>query len=753
MVRHSKHVGSRSRFLRQVFLASAATAAMAGASGAAFAQDEGFALEEVIVTAEKRAQNVQDVPISMTVLTGREIAKFQDKNIHDLITKMPNVNLVTQGVNDVIYIRGFGSSPNNFAFDPTVSVYRDGIYAGKSGQFIEPLFDVERVEILRGPQGALLGKNTAAGAISIVSAGPSREFGGEVSAAYKFEPQGVQATGFVTGALTETLSGRLAVKFLDQEGFLKNRANGKNDPRLRQELARGSLLWVPNDKLDVMFRLEYASSEMKGGINTAGPANTAPPHVDDRYSSDPYGPSGAPEVNGVDALNGSITANYQLGDHTLTSITGYSKFDRYPINGYDETNPSGGPTTPGINNIFQNGFPEDFEQVSQEFRLLSPTGQKLEYVLGAYYDTSDWNLRQNIFYALPSATGGQYTHFFQRSKTYSVFAIGTYNVTDDFRVKTSVRYTKNKKDGDFTSGNYYGTPLRVITAVSGSRSEDSVDPSFTLQYDVAPNIMVYGAVGKGSKSGGFVSNTFGITPAAYEFKPEKSTNYEVGLKSTLAGGRVQLNASAFQLEIKDLQVSSYVPVLASFVTNNAGSATSTGVEFSIDWMPVNSLQLSLNGAYLDAKYDSFKGAACLASDPISVCNPLDPVSVANHDLAGKELVYSSKWTGNLQARHTMMVGGLEVESTAIASYRSKYYNADNYSEVYGVQPGVVKLDARVALSKPDARWTVALAGKNLTNEHTFSNSLLLGGGVTTQPRTINYKDELRSVWLEVSTRF
>ena len=742
-----------SHLLRQVLLASVAAAATAGMSGAAFAQDEGVALEEVIVTAEKRAANVQNVPISMTVLTGDELQEFHDKNIHDLITRMPNVNLVTQGVNDVIYIRGFGSSPNNFAFDPTVSVYRDGIYAGKSGQFIEPLFDVERVEVLRGPQGALLGKNTAAGAISIVSAGPSREFGGEVAGAYKIDPQGWQATGFVTGALTETLSGRLAVKFLDQEGFLKNRATGQNDPRLNQQLARLSLLWAPTADLDVMFKLEKAASEMRGGINTAGPPNTAPPHVEERYTSDPYGPSGAPEINGVDSFNGSITANYQIGSHTLTSITGYSNFDRYPINGYDETNPSGGPTTPGINNLYQNGFPEDFEQVSQELRLLSPTGQKLEYVLGAYYDTSDWNLRQNIFYDLPSATGAQYTHFFQRSKTYSAFAIGTYHLSDVFRVKTSIRYTKNKKDGDFTSGTYYGDPLRVITAISGSRSEESVDPALTLQYDVAPRVMIYAAVANGSKSGGFVSNTFGVRPATYEFKPEKSTNFEVGMKSTLAGGRLQFNATAFQLEIKDLQVSSYVPVLSSFVTNNAGSATSKGAEFLVNWLPVDSLQLTLNLAYLDAKYDSYKGAACLAGAPISVCNPADPVSVAAHDLAGKELVYSSKWTGNLQARHTATLGAFELESTVIASYRSRYYKADNYSEVYGVQPGVTKIDARIALAPIDGRWTVALAGKNLTNEHTFSNSLLLGGGVTTQPRTINYKDELRSIWVEVSTRF
>ena len=738
---------ARTRLFSQVLLLSTAGVASAHADSIA-------TIETVVVTAEKRPENVQDVPISMTVLTAGAITDYHVNSIHDLIAYTPNLNLVTQGVNDVIYIRGFGSSPNNFAFDPDVSVYEDGIYAGKSGQFIEPLFDVDHVEVLRGPQGGLLGKNTAAGAISVVTAGPSDHFEGQATVSYNFDESGVEATGYVTGPLTDTLSGRLAVKFIDKDGFLKNLATNKDDPHIEQELVRGTLKFQPLDDFDITAKVEYGSFNEKGGINTDGPLTAAPPISTTRYVEEPYGPSGLGEVNGVTSTNVSVNANYHFGDYTLTSISGYSSFHRYPLNGYDETNPSGGPTTPGINNIFQNGFPEHFNQISEELRFLSPVGQTVDYVVGAYFDQANWNLQQNIFYAVPGFTGGQFTDFQQGSGTYSAFAIGTWHVADNFRVMGSARYTSNVKSGVFTSGTLYGTPMRAITNVSGHSSESSFDPSVTLQYDAEKDVMFYATVARGSKSGGFVSNTFGITANRFEFKPESSTNYEVGVKSTLDSGHILLNVSIYDMVVKDLQVSSYVPSLSTFVTNNAGSATSRGAEFFVTWLPIDRLELTVEGAYLDAKYDHFLGAACLASDPISVCNPADPVSVANHSLAGKVLEYASQWTGNARAHYTVPLGnGLELSGETVASLRTKYFKSDNYSTIYGIQPTVVKWDARLELGEPDAGWTLAVAGTNLTNQRTISNTLALPGSVTTQARTISYNDPRRTVWIEGSYHF
>jgi iron complex outermembrane receptor protein len=711
-------------------------------------------VETVVVTAEKRAQNEQDVPISMTALSSGDLTRFHTNNIHDLITQTPNLNLVTQGVNDVIYVRGFGSSPNNFAFDPDVAVYDDGIYAGRSGQFIEPMFDVDHVEVLRGPQGALLGKNTAAGAISITSAQPSDTFHASATASYDFIMTGPQVYGYVTGPIADGLTARLAVKIVNQDGWLHNLATNKKDPHIEQELVRGVVKYAPTTNFDISVKLEYGNFVQTGGINTDGSLTERPPRVDTRYVREPYGPSGLTETNGVDSTNVAATANYHMGDYTLTSITGYSFFHRYPLNGYDETNPTGGPTTPGVNNLFQNGFPERFDQESEEVRFLSPTGQTVEYVVGGYWDQANWNVRQNIFYNIGAFHGAQYTNFNQVSTTYSVFALATWHVEDDFRVLGSARYTSNDKTAFFTSGTYYGNPMRAITSVNGHRSEGSFDPSIALQYDARQNLMFYASAARGSKSGGFVSNTFGVTAVNFTFKPERSMNYEVGMKSMFYDGHLLFNADIYDLNIKNLQVSSYVPALSSFITDNAGSATSRGAEFEVQWLPIDALQLSLSGAYLDAKYDHFLGAACLASDPVSVCNPASPASIAQHSLAGQVLEYSSKWTGNAQAHYTTDVGGgYLLEGDVMASLRTRFFNADNYSQIYGIQPTVVKWDARLQLDQSDEGWDVAIAGRNLTNQKTISNTLSLPGSVTTQARTISYNDPTRSVWIEASYHF
>jgi iron complex outermembrane receptor protein len=552
------------------------------------------------------------------------------------------------------------------------------------------------------------------------------------------------------------LSARLAVKVIDQDGWLKNAATGSDDPHTLEEMARLSLRYQPTSNFDITGKVEFANYSQKGDTNVAGP--TTVPHTDYSstvYEQDPYGPTGLAAVNGVKSLNSSVTANYHFDDYTVTSITGFSSFRRYPINGYDETNPSGGPTTPDINNIYQNGFPERFNQESEEVRFLSPTGRFFEYVVGAYYDHGDWNLRQNIFYDLrTTGNGAQYTDFQQYSDTYSAYGVGTFHFTDKFRFLTSIRYTDNVKSGSFTSGTYYGTPFHpVITTAHGNLNEGSWDPSGTLQYDLAQGVMVYGSVAHGSKSGGFVSNTFSITDSNFTFKPEQSLNYEIGLKSTLDSGRVIFDADIYHLRVQNLQVSSYVPSLSSFVTNNAAAATSQGFEASASWLPITSLQLSTSVAYLDAKYDNFPGAACLASDPVSVCNPASPSSVEAHNLAGKVLEYASKWTGNVQARYMLQLSSAYTLSTSIlGSLRSKFYNADNYSTIYGIQPTTVKWDARIELDNADG-WDVALAGKNLTNEHTASNTLALPASVTTQARTISYMDEYRSIWIEGTYRF
>jgi iron complex outermembrane receptor protein len=736
--------------LTQVLLITAAGTSVAAAQ-------ESTALQEVIVTAQKREQNLQDVPVSISVMSGKKLNELQITDLRALQGYIPNLAILNSGVNPVVYIRGFGSGPNNVAFDQDVSVYWDGVYGGRGAQFTAQFFDLERMEVLRGPQGALFGKNTAAGAISIISARPTTIPTGAATVSYNFEQKGFEASGYVSGPITDTLSGRLAVRLVDRDGFLKNLARGEREPQIEQELVRASFLWRPSEDLDVHFKAEHARHYLRGGVTHSGSLTAPTSFTDVRYVSDPYGPSPVPEESGITSDNISLTANYALGDHTLTSVSGYSAFKTKRLSAYDEFNPDRTIQPNGGNALYANGFPEDFEQFSEELRLASPTGQRLEYIVGLYYDYSDYHLINNTYYrglGGGTITGYHRNDFYQKGWSYSVFGQGTFHVTDSLRAIGSLRYSETLKKANFTSRLVSGVRLNPEGAARGKLTEDYVDPSFTVQYDVTDAIMAYATAARGSKSGGFVSNTSSTTDASFQFRPERSTNYEVGLKSTFLEGRLVANVAAFHMEFKDLQQSTYDPDRRTFFTRNAARASSEGVEADVQWLPIDTLQLSLGVAYLDAKFDDYPGAPCLTRETLAQCNSADPASLAAHNLKGVPLQFAPKWSGNVGARHTLMLpNDLRVVSSVTALFRSKYFIADGYDPVWGRQDGWVKLDARVQVGPANERWNVALVGRNLTDERTAGAAIRFPASITTTTRAIFWMDEYRSIAIEGTYRF
>lgn len=710
---------------------------------------------EVIVTALKREQKLQDVPISMEVVSGEKIADFGTNDFKQMVKFAPNVSVESTAGNDVIYIRGFGSPPANFSFDQAVSLYMDGVYAGKNRQAQSPFFDLERVEVLRGPQGALFGKNTAAGAISIVSAGPTSSFEGGVTGLYNFELEGPEVTGYVSGPLSETLGARLAVRLVDQDGYIKNRANGNDEPANQMALARLTLRWAPTETFDFTLKTEYANREVKGGMNVSSPLTTGQQPHDYRFSTqNPIGREGTKALTWL--VSG--TGNLQLSDFTLTSITGYSFFKSNIVNNFDQTIPSGGVTR----NSVYNSYPEHFRQFSQEVRLLSPTGGKFDYIVGAYYDQTRYQLQQLGGFDINSPGVLVYfglleTNFHQFSESFSVFGQGTYHFTDEFRAVGSLRYTSTDKRAIFFGRLRYGPfALRPVntTAKDEINNEDNWDPSITLQYDISDQIMVYATYGRGSKSGGFVSNTYGTTNATFQYRPEKSENYEAGVKSTLADGRLVLNASAYKTKFKDLQVSVYNPALSIYQTGNAANASSTGIEGSAVWYPTRGLDFTLAAAYQDAKYDDYPGAACLASQPITECNPTSPASQAANNIAGAPLPYTSKFSYNLSGHYRFeMANETAIDTNVVVYGRSKYFDSDNQSPTFGRQKAYTKLDARIQYGPTDERWHVAFVGKNLTNEKTTGSAFNLPFPITATARAILYLEELRSLAIEAGFKF
>jgi iron complex outermembrane receptor protein len=746
-------LNSISGVIAQVLLLSAAGTSVAKAADA----PNPGTLEEVIVTAQKREQRLQDVPVSISVVSGNQIRDMQITDLRSLQGYVPSMAVLNSGVNPVVFIRGFGSGPNNVAFDQEVSVYLDGVYGGRGAQFTAPFFDLERMEVLRGPQGALFGRNTAAGAISIVSAKPTSSPQASATLGYNFERRGVEGEGYVSGPLSDTVTARLAVKVTNEDGWMKNLFNGDREPKLKDELVRGTLTWRPNDRLDVTTKLEYGRHRLDGGVTESQSLTASPKFRSTRYVSDPYGPAPLPEQSGITSQNVAITANYQLGDFTLTSVTGYSKFKTNRISAYDETNPDGTIQPGGGNAIFSNGFPEHFNQTSEEVRLLSPTDRRLEFVIGAYYDNADYHLHQDSYYQriAGTITGSQSTDFYQYSRAYSVFGQATFHVTEQLRAVGGLRYSDTRKRANFSSRTVSGAGLNAITPpVAGSLSEHYTDPSVTVQYDLAPQVMIYATAARGSKSGGFVSNTYGILPDRFQFKPERSTNYEAGIKSTLLDGRLTANVSVFSTRFEDLQQSAYDPDRRTFLTRNAAKAKSDGVEADMQWLPVSQLQISAGVAYLKARFVDYPGAPCLTTETLAQCNSADPASLAAHNIKGLPLQFAPRWSGNVGGRYTVdLTNDLKVVSNVNALFRSKYYIADGYSPIWGLQKSWVKLDARIQVGPQDDRWNVALVGRNLGDKKTSGAAIRFPASITATARAINWMDEFRSLSLEGTYKF
>ena len=660
-------------------------------------------IEEVIVTAQKREQSLGDVPISISVLDGATIERESIHNFEEIDERVPNFFVARSPGADAIFMRGLGSGSGSPTLEQSVVMFVDEIYGGNARQFQTPWLDLERVEVLRGPQGYLVGKNTSAGAIRFISRRPGDAFEGSLSGEYDFEREGATLTAVLSGPVSDTIGLRGAVKYRDVDGYIYNSLTGQDEPGNEEFAARLIGTWE-SGPWSVMAKAEATTLKNAGNPYVMTSAIAGRPLDRTKETLSAVGP----DRDDNETQNFALQVDYELGEHTLTSITGYSAYESVHEADADffETD------------LAWTRFHEDFDQLSQEFRLLSPTGNQLEYILGLYAHTTDLDERRVTvaFFAPPASS---YRTFVQEADTISAYGGLTWHFNDRWSVLGGLRYTHESKDASYVrimgADSWPGLTGAVVADITDSLSQDEVSPAVTLQWRPTDEVMMYATYSEGHKAGGFQGAIPNATATAFEYGPEKAQSMEIGAKGGYARGSFEL--AVFETSYEDLQVSASVPVdpnttVFGFFTGNAAEATTRGMELSGVYAVTDSFRLRGSFALLDGKFDSYQDGPCAQGQ-----TPDDPVR-GSCVLTGVDLPFAPQFSGSLSAAYeTPLTDRLTFIGDLTVNFRDDY-RTDAPNDPYFVQDGYEKIDLRLALMLDDS-LEVALIGRNLTDEYTF----------------------------------
>jgi len=726
-------------------------------------------LEEVVVSATKRPESLQRVPVSANVISGDQLTHSGVVRLQD--AQLPSLTVQEGGLGNNVYIRGIGSGINP-GFEQSAGTYVDGIYRGRGQQSRAPLFDVERVELLRGPQTTLFGKNSVAGAINVTSAQPTSTLDGYVTGTYDFDLEQAAVEGAISGPIGDRVRGRLSGRALSANGFVENLTIGGGEPSRDDMSARAQLAFDITPDLTATFKAEVSQFDKEGRgleVYNERPAAVGPfagltyAQILSALGSDPsvlnntldYRRSGGTETSDNKSQEYAMTFDWRLGGGTLTAISGYSTYNFDELCDCDFTGA----------NVFNVGLNEDFDQFSQEIRFASSQGNTLDYIVGAYYEdtklkygdtilVNSTSLLVPLINAMQPGAGtaigntGTPRSFRQDESGASAFARVTWNATDALHMNLGVRVAYEEKEAtrDLAITAIDGTPLAGAQAViaplvygsvfnvrahslSGSRDGWKTMPSFSVQYDLSDDVMAYVSYVEGFKSGGFdarsnnptsppatvcaAPNTpAGCIPAAsvgsFEFDDEESQSYEAGLKSRFADDRAELNLAYYFNDFKNLQVSTFDGVLG-YNVSNAGAAQVQGVELDGRWKIVDSLMLRGSLAWTDFEYKEFFGQCYTGQTP----NAPDG---RNCDYAGKTSIFVPDLAGTVALDWFVALGqNLQLATTLETVYSGAYYPQATLDPATR-QDSYFKYNARIALSSQRGNWEVALLGRNLSNE-------------------------------------
>ncbi|NVJ69804.1 MAG: TonB-dependent receptor [Alphaproteobacteria bacterium] len=734
--------------MKQLMLTASATAMLAVLpSSNILAQDEdsgGFFLEEITVTAQKRSESMQDVPLAITAIAGDKLREANIASLQDVGNRTPGMVFAAFSPGQPeIAIRGIGTKEDGASASDSTVVSIDGVYIAARTAQVFDIFDLERVEVLRGPQGTLYGKNSIGGSINFVTSKPTEETNirlRQTVGNYDTFDTG----GMISGPISDKFFGKFAFSRRKRDGYIENVLPGENYGEKWGEQNtfawRAQFRWLLSDNFEALLSFDGADDSM--GATNREPVGSAGPLHDCGCASDPVavnealGGAGDPwntlaETEGYterDVFGTHLKLDYHMDWASFMSLTAYreSDFDWLedseglpPYPGLiDLTGSSGNPGIP-LTDSASEGFTFDIndsaieasEQWMQEFRLTSPGGETFDWLVGAFFSDEEITRSETFeFTTLGGPAGQDVETSYQTHKgtSWALYSQGTYHVNDDLGLTVGLRYSYDKKKGTAESvlDPGIGLLLKAFDKVAFEDSWEDFSWRIALDYRINDSVLAYANVSTGFKSGGFTGGASTAAVASTPFDPEEATNYEIGFKSDLLDRRLRLNVTAFYTDYKDLQVTRFFQPLGGdfgeFITENAGEAEIKGLE--VEWTALITRDFEVGGsyAYLDATYTNFQGTPS-AADP-----------TANFD--GNRLRQAPKNSANAYAQYTHDMSENGTISAKLEwRYQSlSYYDPDNND--LATIPSYNLWDARLGWKSEDGRYELAAWAQNIGNE-------------------------------------
>ncbi|MDG2520321.1 TonB-dependent receptor [Caulobacter segnis] len=735
-----------------------ATAAAVSIAGAAAAQTEpstaGFAIEEIVVTAQKRSENLQDVPVSVTAITSQALQNQGVTNVMGLNNVAPGLRVSAgdAAANPKIFIRGVGLSDFNPNASSGVGVYVDGVFVGSPLAQMAGFYDLGQVEVLRGPQGTLYGRNTNGGAINVTTRRPTFTWTGDARAEYATY-EAVNLQGGVGGPLVEDkLAFRLAGQMVEDNGYTFNRVTGDDVNATKYWAGRLSLLFTPTEDIEVLGKFERFSNRgdatapqhralFPSSAAVTGPNGLCMPgayasgactdlmgyaDTDKDIRAGDYNQEGKDRV---DTWNASTQIDWDLGSVALVSVTAFQHANRNALENTDSSPAQ----------MIEINYRARAKAFTQELRLQSDDpSAALKWVLGGFYmdETIRDNSIQDVlrdyrpFFQSPenplgispddsvAIFGYPYT---QKTKSYALFGQADYSLTERLTVTAGLRYSADDKRFDYRSEIENG--LATILTSKQDKTFSAWSGRLGARYALTDDVNVYATYNRGFKSGGFFGG-LATTPTELEpYDNEKLDAFEIGLKGEFFDRRLRFNASGFYYDYQDQQVFAQAlrNGLTVLVLDNAASSKVWGAEFELTARPTANLQLDAGLSLLDAEYGDFISEG--------------------QDYTGNRLPQAPKATLNLAANHILPLGSAgEIVTHLDATYSSKIY-FDNSNAERLSQDGVWVAGAQVSWRAPSGGLEAGVFARNLFDENWFvsiSNIDSLGVDLLTynRPRSL-----------------